>query len=222
MSLLLLFSSGTSAASPGVNATLVLNDLLPALHGEDYSSLAFWNEGDLYAFADTVAQRLARSLGGFVERDAATSVVVGDATYDVPARHVETLHLSVSTRALRPSNVAELEALDDDWTATAGTSSDPWPSRWVMEPGRETHRLYPVPYTGVSGAVAVVMCRLPVTVTSAAPTVRMPRVFRAWWRLRVLEAAREKEGEGQMPEVAEWCGQVAGLLEQSARELWQY
>ncbi len=209
------------AAAPGVNATTLLDGLLPALHANDYSELVFWVQADLYGYADDAVKRLARSCGGFVERDAGTNVAAGTASYAVPARHVETLHVSVGTRALRPANVPEMEARDDAWDSQEATLVDPLPTHWLMDVGRETHRLYPEPFTGASGALAVVMLRTPVTVTAATAIVRMPAVLRPWWRLRVLEAAREKEGQGQMQEVARWAGQVAALLEQTVRGLWQ-
>lgn len=201
---------------------MVLGELLPTLQAESYAALVFWTESDLYGYADDAVKRLARALCGFVERDAAGSLAAGTASYAVPARHVETLHVSAGTRALRPANVPELEARDDAWEDATATALDPLPTHWLMDVGREYHRLYPEPFTGASGVVAVILCRYPATVTSAAAIVRMPAALRVWLRLRVLEAAREKEGEGQMPEVAKWAGQVAGLLEQSAAELWQY
>lgn len=218
--LLLFFGSG-AAATPGVNTSLVLGDLLPTLQADSYEALVFWTASDLYGAADDAVKRLARSLCGFVERDAATNVVAGTASYAVPTRHIETLHVSVGTRALRPANVPEIEARDDAWETTAGTALQPLPTHWMMAPGREYHRLYPEPGSGASGAVAVILCRYPTTVTSAAAVVRMPAALRVWLRLRVLESAREKEGDGQMAEVAKWAGQVAGLIEQSAAELWQ-
>lgn len=219
---MLIFLLQGSSSSPGVNASVALGELLPTLQAESYEALVFWTEADLYGYADDAVKRLARMLGGFIERDAAGTVAAGTASYAVPSRHVETLHVSAGTRALRAANVPEIEARDDDWEDTEATLTDPLPTHWLMVPGREYHRLYPEPYTGASGAVAVILARYPATVTAAASIVRMPAALRVWLRLRVLEAAREKEGEGQMAEVAKWAGQVAGLLEQSAAELWQY
>ena len=66
--------------------------------------------------------------GVFVGRIASTLTVAGQATYALPANHISTLHLSYNTTPLRPANVNELAALDDQFRTAQGT-----PNAWYQD-----------------------------------------------------------------------------------------
>lgn len=216
MSLLLLLGGQGTGAS-GLNLLPMLRDLLPLLQADDFSNLVFWSEAELYQLTDEAAKRLARSVGGFVERDASTALVVGTAAYAMPARHLSTLHLSLGSTALRARTSAELEALDQAWVDTAATTIQAWIQDQV---GTETFRVYPTPASGASGNLALIFHRYPAEVTVSTSVIQAPACLREYFTFAVLREVRGMEGKAAMPEVAEWCGQMTALLEQVFHGYW--
>jgi len=212
VSLLLLFR--TPAAGTGIDVSDVLKSLLPALQAESFNQLDFWTETELYQFADEAAKRLAREVGGFIVRSS-FAVVANTAEYSVPARHMATIRVSLAGEALSVSNFEEIDALDEDWPTTAADYCDR-----VFHPTLETLRLYPIPNTEVSGSVAIVFARYPAEITAAAAIVSAPLCLRDYFTWSVLAAARERESEAAMPEVAQWLGGVVGLYTQMMKGYW--
>lgn len=215
--MLLLFGSGQGAAAPGLNLTPMLIDLLPLLHAEDYSALVYWSEGEMYQLTDEAAKRLARSMGGFVERDASTALVVGTSSYAMPARHLSTLHLSLGSLALRARSANELEALDGTWVETASATIAAWVQDQI---GTETFRVYPTPASGASGNCALIFHRYPAEVTVSAAVIQAPVCVREYFTFAVLGEARGMESKAAMPEVAAWCVEMTKLLENVFRGYW--
>jgi hypothetical protein len=218
MHLLFFFGSGT--APLGVNMATVLPEFLPGLQAGDFSQLYFWTQEELYQWVDDAAKRLARETGCFVERDAATPLVVGTATYNLPARHLSAIHVTAGGRALSETTVNELEAGDDAWPTRAAGSADPLPDRFLTALGLDAVTLYPIPDTGASGAIGVVFHRFPTTVTSSAAVIRMPAGLREYAAFWLMAEARGKEGKAAMPEVSAWFRRLTGLYESVAREYW--
>jgi len=216
MSLLLLFRSGWGTTSAGLNLAAALNDLLPPLQSASFAESVFWTEAELYAFADEGAKRLARVAGGFVERDATTTLVVGTAGYALPARHLSTLHMSLGSAALLPRTPEELESLDSDWPNTASETV----GAWVNDPGVESFRVYPKPSGAAAGALAGILHRYPVEVTASAAVIQAPVCLREYWFFHVMGEARGKESKAAMPEVAAWCRRMTAFLEGVSREYW--
>jgi hypothetical protein len=200
-----------------VNAATVIAELLPALNTVAIADLTFWTKTELYGYADEAVKRLARSVGLFVERDAATAIIPGTATYSLPTRHISTVHVSLGGRALQPAAIQDLEALDDVWPAT----EDEEPTHYVQDgAGCEQLTLYPKLAVGASGNIAVIHRQYLATVTEASPAFSAPEAVREYLTFRMLESARSKESKAAMPEVAAWAGQMAGLCEQAAQAYW--
>lgn len=215
--MLLILLGGQGAAASGLNLIPMLRDLLPLLQAEDFAALSFWNEGELYQLTDEAAKRLARSMGGFVERDAATALVVGTSEYALPARHVSTLHLSLGSTALRARTAGELEGLDPAWVDVASATVAAWIQDQV---GTETLRVFPTPAAGASGNLAVIFHRYPVEITVSTAVIQAPACVREYFTFAVLGEARGMESKAAMPEVAAWCEEMATLLEQVFRGYW--
>jgi hypothetical protein len=212
MLLVLLLCQGT--VSPGLDVGRVIEDLIPSLGGSAYADLVFWDEQELYQFADEVAQRLARNTGLFVVRDASTTVEAGTAVYNLPARHLSTIHASLGGAALRESSVEELEALDSVWRATARA-----PERITRgELGLTQLRLYPKPVAG--GTLALIFHRYPATITPENRWLSAPLVLADYFTFGILAEARRKESEAAMPEVAAHLDERLALMEEVIRSYW--
>jgi len=216
VSLLILFG-GQGAAASGLNLIPMLRDLLPLLQAEDFPALVFWSETELYQLTDEVAKRLARNVGGFVERDASTALVVGTAQYAMPARHLSTLHLSLGSTALRARSTGELEGLDPFWVEVTSSTVAAWIQDQI---GTEMFRVFPTPASGASGNLALIFHRYPAEITVSTSVIQAPGCVREYFTFAVLGEARGMESQAAMPEVAEWCGQMTAMLERVFRGYW--
>ena len=216
--LLTLLGTGQGTAATGINVADVIERLLPALGTYQAANLIHWDAEELYEYADQGVQALARATGLFVERDATTTIVNGTALYTLPTRHLSTIHVSVVGQAnLRGASVADLEALSDTWlTDTAGIAAIE-----AFTPdfdGTEKIRLYKSPTAG--GTLAVVFHQYPTEIAAGTPTLTAPTVLEdyVWWEM--LRAARAKESDAAMPEVAEHAEQVVELYTEVIRSYW--
>jgi len=200
--LLALLPQGPAVAA-GISITRVIDDLLPTLGASNLADLTWClaDGSEFYQWADEYAQRLGRSCGVFVERDATTAVVGGTAAYALPARHIDTIHVSLTPTAgtpgrLRPSSVAELYALDGTWPAASGVVARYSGDAGV--PGIIT--LYRRPHA--AGTLAVIFHQFPPAIAAASPTVDVASPVGDYFQYGMLAEARRKQGEGAMPEMA--------------------
>jgi hypothetical protein len=212
-----LLGSGQGTAPATLDLTEVIDGLRPALGAYKYADLVFWDQAELYAFADEAVERLARRTGGFVERDASTAIVASTAAYNAPTRHLSTIHLSIDNKALKEAGVHEIEALNDDWMS----AEDDDPDHYIEDfEGTEQVRIYPTPGSGASGNLGFIFHRYSDDIVVGAATLSAPKVVGDCIGFSVLAEARDKESKGRMPEVAEWARGMAGLLEEAMREYW--
>jgi hypothetical protein len=172
-------------------------DLLPALNAVSAASsdLMWWTSDELYQFADEAVKLLARTAAVFAAADfVATSA--GVAEYALPSGALWMIQASVNGNAIRPSTVREIEALDPNWQTTPGAAG-----RWIQDIGLGQVRLYPVP-VGIGTLERV--CHIERTAISAGnPTLTgAPLPFGGFVLHAMLAAARGKEGDAQMPDVA--------------------
>lgn len=80
-----------------VSVETVKSNLMPMLHAAGESDLLFWTADQLERWARDWLFRHAQQQGVFVLRDTATTLVAGTATYDAPADHLDTIHVSTGT-----------------------------------------------------------------------------------------------------------------------------
>jgi hypothetical protein len=201
----------------GFDSTLVIDNLLPALHASSRSALGPWadsalpwTEADLIQWMDEALKRLARLAAAFVQRDTASSTANGTATYPLPANHVSTLHVSVNGVPLRPGNMAELEAREPTFRTISGT-----PDHWYEDLiGLATLGLTPVP-TVAAKMVSVVYAAWPDTldVAKTQTMVGAPAPVKGYLALAVLKEAYGRESDMEMPDVSSHCKSRMDLFE---------
>lgn len=211
--MLLLLLLGQGVIAPGVDVAEVLRSLLPSLGASDYLDLVFWDQAQLYAYADEALERLARRTGLFVVRDS-INITQGQAVYELPAGHVSTIRASLSGLPLREASIEELEALDRAWRVRTGTP------RRITEGDGGLHRarLYPKPVS--DGSLAVVFHRRPAAVQPESSQVEAPPVVADYIALSVLAEAFRRDGEASKPEVSAHLDQRLALMEEVFRAYW--
>ena len=211
--MLLLLRSSAGAAPSGWDVTDALRRLLPSLGGYTYPEIVHWTEADLLAYVNEALGRLARITGVFVVRDTTTVISDGQATYNLPAGHLSTVHAGLlAGAALRPATVGDLERLDPTWP-TAICEDDETPVRYAQDfDGTEKIRLYKIPHA--AGFLDMVFHQSPTTVTVGSPLLDAPTFIEDYLAMAVLAAARGKEGDGAMPEVAKHAAERVALYEQ--------
>src|ERR1035438_3838798 len=74
-----------------------------------------WTLDELYTYAEEKFDVAARKFLLGVKYDNTTALVAGQALYQLPADSQTTIMAAANGVMLRPSTVAEMEALDDDW-----------------------------------------------------------------------------------------------------------
>lgn len=199
-----------------VDVSAVIAGLFPALGAAGADDLGFWTVDELYSHASAAVSRLARTTCMWVERDSSTTLVTDQAEYATPARCESVIHTSIGGRALTPTGMAELEALDDQWSS----ASDPAPLRFAQDvSGLNFLRLYPAPATG-GAALSLVMRSCPISVTALSPQLEAPSPAGVYLGFAVLAAARGRESKAAMPEVAQVARQWADALENVFAQYW--
>jgi hypothetical protein len=209
---ILLTTEGTVVA--GVSADQVISDILPALGATSLEDLDWASATELYQWADEAVKRLSHRCGVFVERDTSNVTEANTSQYPVPAGHIDTIHVTLAGLSLRASTVAELEALDASWALTVGTVS-----RFSMEAdGVDYITLYQVPLVGGS-TLAWIFHQFPAQIEQGS-TVDVPPPMGDYLAYAMVGEARRKESDRAMPEVAEHCDQMMGLMEEVACAYW--
>jgi hypothetical protein len=179
-----------------IDVAALLTSLLPALNAASISDadLTFWTATELYEWADEAGKWLARSCGAFVS----ANTLAAGGSVDLSASFIDTIFAAVDGTALREASVRELEALDAGWDSATGTAK-----RYTLT-GVETMRLYPAPATGT---LEVIEHQLPADITSGNPTLAAATALGGFLAISILGAARAKEGNASMPEVAAHCAE---------------
>lgn len=209
----LLTCEGLSVA--GVSADQVLADILPALGATSLGDLDWATSTELYQWADEAVKRLSHRCGVFVEWNQATASVAGTPQYPVPAGHIDTIHVTLGTLALRATTVAELEALDGTWAASQGAVT-----RFSMDAdGTGYITLYQIPMT-TGTPLTWIFHQFPPVEISEGATVDVPSPMGDYLAYAMVGEARRKESDRAMPEVAEHCDQMTALMEEVACAYW--
>jgi hypothetical protein len=219
MSLLLLFQ-GQGTAPTLVDVADIINGLVPGFNAASLETLSVVTEDEMYEFADEAAQRLARKIGMFVERDATLTITGADPTVATPAGHLSTIQASWDSdgagawQPLVSSAVNELEALDASWESRAGD-----PERWTQDQeGTETIRVYKVP--AADTGLALIYHELHDTISSAATTFNVPTPIGDYLTYSIIGEVRGQENDEAMPEVAEYARGRAKAYEDIFEQYW--
>ena len=192
-----------------IDTTQVITDLLPSLHADSTAHLTFWSLSDLINWMDEGLKRLARVCGVFVERDTSITTANATATYALPERHDTTLYVSYGTTPLRPAAMIELEMRDTAFQTTPGT-----PDHWYEDGQGWNIGLSPVPTAAVSLPL-VMACWPPALDTGQMNTlVQAPAPLAGYLSMYTLSKAYGREGESEMPDVAQHCAARCAMYEQ--------
>lgn len=198
-----------------MNASTIINRLLPQLHAADEASLVATSRAELLEVIDESVKRLARACLIFVKRHTGQNTANGTAVYSLPSDHLATLHVSVADVPMIASSSSEIEMLDESYKETTGT-----PEHWYGDgDGLNQIGLYPVP----SGAAAIskVYQNLPAELSDPSVlTVQMPAVFDDYIHLRTLRETYTKESDIAMPELAAPLDKLLMLYEAAAVQLY--
>jgi len=183
-----------------IDVAALLTSLLPALNAASISDadLTFWTSTELYEAADEAGKWLARTAGLFV----GANTLAAGGSVDAGASFIDTIFAAVNGTALREASVRELEALDGGWETAVGTAK-----RYTLT-GTRTLRLYPAPATG---SLEVIEHQLPADITSGNPTLAAATAIGGFLAVSILGAARGKEGDASIPEVAAHCAERISL-----------
>jgi hypothetical protein len=193
-----------------INTTTVISNLLPDLHSDSLAHLTFWGSTDLIQWVDEAAKQLSRSAMLFVERDTSITTAGGTATYSLPSRHSATLHISFGTSPLRPATVIELESRDPGFQATAGA-----PDHWYEDDiGITAVGLAPVPTTAVSLPMICSMYPPDIDVAGVNVLLQAPAPVAGYLAFFVLAKAYGREGESEIPDLAQHCAARVKMYEQ--------
>jgi hypothetical protein len=174
---------------------------------------------ELYEFGDEAVKALARSSLVFLTYDTSIAVTPPTATYALPAGHVLTegawlLYAGQPLQLLRLTSVGQLFALDSEWSATQGN-----PTRLSLDAaGVPNCVLYPVPTA--SATLAQVMQALPPDVIAGASSLPLSPVLQDAFTYACLGAARGKESDSRMDEIAAHCKERVDLYAKVAAHLW--
>jgi hypothetical protein len=211
--MILLFSRSAAAPAAGIDVRNCFAGIYPVLHAQGAADMVWWTDAELFGYIDDAAKRLARETASFVERDTSITLVEGGDVYDLPARHVSTLHVAANNRIMNASTAQEIEALDSQYLDTQASSADPLPKRYLhdLDPLGKI-RTYPRAGVGVTGQLQITMHRFPPTVSATAPILPLPRPLQEYFCYEAISRAHSKESKGSMPEVAGWYGELANML----------
>jgi hypothetical protein len=118
--------------------------------------------------------------------------------------------------ALRPSNVADLEAIDDSWQATSGT-----PARYIEDDDQGVRRVRVYPAPASPGTLTLIYFQVQAALSASQTSSPLCRALDSYLLLRTVEAARLKECKGAMPEVSQAITTIAEQVESAALALWK-
>lgn len=191
--------------------------MLQSLNASNLAQLANWTETELYQYAELALHAIGRKFLLIVQYDDSTALVANQAIYPVPANHIVTIFAAADGNTLTPSEVEEMEALDDDWEEAASVSE---PTNWVGNAlGVQTIRVYPPKNAG--GTLQLIFQLEPPNMPVLKPLeIKMPAPVGDYLVLEALEAARRRQGDGQMLDAAQAFNSLGTLYEQVFASYW--
>jgi hypothetical protein len=193
-------SSGDGSCLMSVDLASVLNDIIPTLGAASTADLDWCSTTELYNYADEEMKRLAASTSLWVS-SVAIALAQNQAVVSLPSGCVSVIHVAWNYSPLRPASVWELAALDGAYPSTSYV-----PSRFSLDanlPGTLT--IYPVPST--AGTLQVTFSGVLPDIASGSTVLPIASPLQDIFGLAMIGAARRKESDGCMAEVADHCEQ---------------
>jgi hypothetical protein len=188
---------------------------------EQYARLYAASEADLIISSDNAMthlyderlKALARDCGCFVKKDTSLTLVSGQAQYELPARHIAAIRVSLPTGLLYPASSMEIEARDSAFATTSGT-----PTHWYNDKiGLNLLRLYPVPDSSGS-VITVIYFEYPEGLDTDGfnTDIPTPNVFSDLLDYEVLSELYSQESDIQLPESARQLKELSRLIREVA------
>jgi hypothetical protein len=186
-----------------------------SLNAPNVAQLQNWTAAELYQYAEESLRALGGKAQLIVELDESIALVADQAFYEVPAGHIATIYAAADGVMLKPSSVAEVEALDDNYEEAASDT----PTRWIGDSlGLGLIRTYPAP--DATGTLTLIFQKDTPDLTAAAAEVKIPAPIGDYLSVKALQQARERQGDGQMKDAAAALGLLGGLYEKAAEAYW--
>lgn len=179
-------------------------------HASSESDSVFLTDGEIESIAADRLSDLAMEHGIYIVRDTTfITLVAGQALYDLPPRHLSTLHVAPNGSPLVPTSTAELEARDSAFETTPATAQRPI-ARWYEDKvSANIIGLHPVPAAADAGTkLEVIFARYPCEVTDG---IEGPRFLADLLELLILGDAYSRESDFAEPEAAQAAKALASL-----------
>lgn len=201
------------------NVSTLITRMLPDLHTDSIANAVFVADCEMRTFFDHAVKRLARLAGVFVTRDTSITVSTSTATYALPARHLNTLRVTLNGAPLVSADTHALAMKVGTFESTTGT-----PKKWYQDKITvDRIGLEPVPNAGSNGhTLAVIYNSYPAELDCVPTntTIPVPAVIGDYLESVALMEAYGKESDFALPESSQHLKQHAGLIEQVVTAYW--
>lgn len=196
-----------------MTVTAAIARVIRSLNASSAAELILWTEAELYGWMSEALGGISRRVQLFAEERTEGTPPV-QPTQVLDPLDLAVMHCAWGSRSLRPITLAGLDALDDAWTSATPDAALP-PKFFAPDyQGVAQLRLYPPP----AGAAPLHTITLrTASVSSGAPTIAAPEVLGDYLEAKTLQAARARQGDGGMPEVARDMGAFADMIEATMR-----
>lgn len=194
--------------------------IIGSLNVASLAELTDWTEAELFQYAEEAFHDIGGRYLLIAAFDATTALVADQAIYPVPDQHIVTLYAAADGVRLEAAGVAEMEALDDDWEEAASAAA---PTRWIGNAlGLAFLRVYPP--KNAAGILTLIFQMhppdMPVPATGEPLEIKMPAPIGDYLATKSLEAARRRQGDGQMLDAAQALNNLGTIYEKVMQAYW--
>lgn len=190
--------------------SVLQSDLYIQLHSTSQNDAIFVSDDEIEKVIADRLTDLAMQHGLYIVRDVTfITLVAGQAIYDLPPRHLSTLHVALNGSPLIPSSTAEIEGRDAAFETTAATAQRPIARFYEDKSGFNQIGLHPVPAAADAGnKLEVVYAQYPCEIDEG---IEGPRFLCDLLELLALGDLFSRESDFQQPESAKAANALAGL-----------
>ncbi len=205
---------------PVISPSTLRSRIYGYLHGNNQSDALIATDDELDRILGDELSDLAMHYGLFIERDTTyITPVAGTAVYNLPPRHLSTLHVSLDNLPLIADSREDLERRDTAYQTTAATAARPVRRFYEDKHGFNQIGFHPVPsaLSGVGETVEVIFHRYPCEIDD---NVVAPLFIGDLLEILVTRELYQKESDLGMPEVAKSLEGLAGIYEGIMQSYW--
>ncbi len=187
---------------PVISPSTIRDHVYIYLHARSQSDALIVNDSELDRVLSDALSDLAINYGIFVaQNETFITLVDAQADYDLPPRHISTLHAALDDRPLTPSSREETERRDASYRTRAATLASPTRRFYQDKGGFNRIGFHPVPSTaaGAGEHVEIIYHVYPCEVTD---DVEAPLFVSDLLEVLATRDCYGKESDLAMPEVA--------------------